>query len=150
MKIGLLETIPILRYRLIAEKTKKNFSKKIIVEKARFGQEYDLIVSDLVHLPEDLPFRSGLILVPGHARIGAVPEDSILLTGGMNREDAVTFSSIAEEKALLCLQKEIFYHKKSVLPFEMPVLFDRGYGIYHNLASGFVFALANLVFGEDL
>lgn len=150
MKIGLLETIPILRHRIIQEIIRNDLSQKITVEKALFGKEYDLILSDLGYLPETMPFFSGLLLVPGHARIHSVPEHTLLITGGMNREDAVTFSSIAEEKAMLCLQKEIFYGKKSILPFEVPVLFDRNYGLYHNLASGFVFALADLVFGEDL
>lgn len=149
MKIGLLETIPILRHRIAKEAARSPFAQKITVEKAHCGEEYDLILSDLNHLPEKLSFHSGLIVLPGHVRCTA-PENTLLLTGGMNREDFITFSSIAEEKAMLCLQKEIFYGKKSILPFEAPVLFDRNYGLYHNLASGFVFALADLIFGEDL
>ena len=150
MKIGFLETIPILRHQIAAKQNQKNFERKFHIEKAKSGEIYDLVLSDQNYLPEALSFESKLFLIPGFARVSAVPENSILLTGGMNREDAVTFSSIAEEKAMLCLQKEIFLGKKSILPFEAPVPFDRGFGLYHNLASGFVFALADLIFGEDL
>ena len=150
MNIGILETIPVLRHHLVAEQKKNQAHNQLFIEKARIGKNYDLIVSDQSYLPESIPYHTDLIFIPGHARFGSVPENLLLITGGMNQEDTVTFSSIREESAMLCLQKEIFYGKKIILPFESPVLFDRNYGLYHNLATGFLFALADLVFGEEI
>lgn len=150
MKIGLFETLPILQEKLKAERIALPFGGKIILEDARKGKDYDLILSDKSYLPEPSPFRAQVYLVPGSAHIGTLPEEGILLTGGMNRADAVSFSSIGEEEAMLCLQQEICFHGQSIMPFEKKVRFDRNFSLYKNLAAGFALSLAHLLFVEDL
>ncbi len=150
MKIGFLENLPVLQEKL--EKDLKNlpFRKELVLESAREEGDYDLLLCDKNYLPASLPFQSKIFLVPGSARVPVLPEKGIFLTGGMNREDAVSFSSIGENCAFLCLEKEIFLPKKSILPFEQKIPFDRNYSLYKNLATGFAKILVTLIFTEEL
>ena len=116
---------------------------------AKRGNSYDLVLWDKNFLPENLSFQSEIFLVPGSARISALPRIGQVLTGGMNREDAVSFSSIGEEEALLCLGQEIFFQKRSIVPFEQKVSFDRNFSLYKNLATGFALSLLTQVFTEE-
>ena len=82
----------------------------------------------------------------GHVTVPA----GVFLTGGMRNFDPVTFSSIGDDTAMLCLQQEIFWKGKSVVPFEKKVPFDRDFSLYKNLAASFAFCLAEALFLEDL
>lgn len=150
MKIGCFEKIPVLQNKLKKELSLSPFEKEILLEKARDGKKYDLILWDQNYFPSRLPFQSHIFLVPGSAKIFALPEKGLLLTGGMNREDPVSFSSIGEEEALLCLGREIFLREKSLFPFEMKVPFDRNFSLYKNMALGFARTLVTLFFTEEL
>ena len=124
MRIGLLETLPILREKLKKESALYPFGAKILAESVRHGKQYDLILSDKAYFPESLSCRAKLFLVPGSARIKTLPDEGILLTGGMAYSDTVSFSSIGEEDAMLCVQQEICLDEKNVLPFEKKVHFQ--------------------------
>ena len=150
MKIGFWETLPILQSKMEREISLSPFREQIQTEKARENAFYDLILCDKNYFPSQIPFQSGIYLIPGSARIFSPPEKGILLTGGMNREDSVSFSSIGEEEALLCLEREIFLGEKSIVPFEMKVPFDRSFSLYKNIASGFARTLITLFFTEEL
>ena len=147
MKIGFFEDVPVLE-----DKLKKVLAsqKGLLLEAVKSGERYDIVLCDKNYFPDKASFESRIYLVPGSARILALPEEGILLTGGMNREDAVSFSSIGETSALLCLGKEIFLHKKNIFPFEMKVPFDRSFSLYKNLAVGFALSLITLIFTEEL
>lgn len=150
MRIGLLETIPILREKLKRERNAYPCGERIVAESLRRGARYDLILSDKSYFPCSFPCHAEIFLIPGNARIDAIPEEGLLLTGGMAHSDTVSFSSIGEEDALLCVQREIFLMGKSILPFEQKVHFDRNFSLYKNLATGFALALARILFTEEL
>ncbi len=149
MKIGFFETTAILQEKIRKEKSLFRWGDQIFLEPIRYGNAYDLVLSDKPYLPNPLSFQSFICLVPGSAEpIPPIP-NGILLRGGMNREDPVTFSSIGDDTAMLCLQQEIFIKGKSVVPFEKKVPFDRNFSLYKNLASSFTLSLAELMFAEE-
>lgn len=150
MRIGLLENLPILREKLKAERILYPYGGKIIVESVRRGAHYDLILSDKSYLPRVFPCEATVLLVPGGAVIGSVPKEGILLTGGMALSDTVSFSSIGEEDAMLCVQREICLLGRNIVPFETKVRFDRNFSLYKNLATGFALSLARILFTEEL
>ena len=150
MTIGFFETTPILQEKIRKEEAYHFLKEKLHLEPISFGKEYDLVLSDKAYLPNPLFFRCGICLVPGTAENLPIIPQGILLSGGMSREDSITFSSIGEDSAMLCLQKEIFLGGKSIVPFEKKVLFDRNFSLYKNLASAFTFCLAQFMFAEEL
>lgn len=150
MRIGLLETLPILREKLKTERILYPYGGKIVVESVRRDARYDLILSDKSYLPRTLPYYAKVFLVPGSAEIRSTPRDGILLTGGMAQSDTVSFSSIGEDEAMLCVQREICLRNRSIVPFETKVRFDRNFSLYKNLATGFALSLARILFTEEL
>jgi hypothetical protein len=150
MKIGFFETTAILQEKIQKEKNAFPFGEKLFLEPIRYGGEYDLVLSDKPYLPDPPYFRTFLCLIPGSAEPVLPIPHSILLRGGMNQEDPVTFSSIGDDTAMLCLQQEIFLMGKSIVPFEKKVPFDRNFSLYKNLASSFTFSLTELMFAEEL
>lgn len=150
MKIGFFETTAILQEKIRKEKSSFPLGEKLFLEPVRYGGEYDLVLSDKPYLPNPPSFRSFLCLVPGSAEPILPMQGVILLRGGMNREDPVTFSSIGDDTAMLCLQQELFFGGKSIVPFEKKVPFDRNFSLYKNLASSFTFSLAEFMFAEEL
>ncbi len=150
MKIGFFETTPILQERIRKEKASFVLGERIFLEPIRYGGEYDLVLSDKPYLPNPPIFRFSICLIPGSSEPIPPFREGILLRGGMSREDPVTFSSIGDDTAMLCLQQEIFLRGKSVVPFEKKVPFDRNFSLYKNLAASFTFSLAELMFAEEL
>ena len=150
MTIGLLESMPLLEARLNPAFLSSPYEAQCRREAARHGAHYDLVLCDKQILPETLPFTCDLLLVPGDAVFTPFLECQLLLTGGMNGEDAVSFSSIGEDSAMLCLQRELRFCGKDIFPFEKPIFFDRNFSLYKNLATGFALSLAELLFGEDV
>lgn len=149
MRIGLLETVPILREKLKSERILYPFGGKIIAESARRDVRYDLILSDKKHFHR-LPYQASVFLIPGIADPLMIPSRGILLTGGMSHSDSVSFSSIGEEEALLCVQQEIRLGGRNIVPFEKKVVFNRNFSLYKNLATGFALSLAEILFTEEL
>ena len=150
MRIGLMENVPILKEKLIREKAKHPFGKEIAVESLRQEARYDLILSDKAYFPSPFPCRADLFFIPGGTKVAEIPEEGILLTGGMAHSDSVSFSSIGEAEAMLCVQQEICIAGKNVFPFEKRVPFDRNFSLYKNLATGFALSLAEILFTEEL
>lgn len=150
MKIGFFETLPILQQKLTKEFSRDFVGKNLILEAVREKEDYDLVLCDKNYFPASPPFRGKIYLVPGSARILSLPTEGILLTGGMNREDAVSFSSIGEESGMICLEKEIFLEGRSIFPYECKVPFDRSFSLYKNIASGFARSLITQLFTEEL
>lgn len=150
MKIGFWETLPILQNKAEKELSSSPFREKIFIEKVREEGVYDLVLCDKSYFPSHPSFESRIYLIPGSAHVPSPPEKGVLLTGGMNREDGVSFSSIGEKSAFLCLEREIFLGKKSIVPFETKVPFDRNFSLYKNIAWGFAQALITLFFTEEL
>ncbi len=150
MRIGLLETLPILREKLKSERILYPYGGKIIAESIRRGARYDLILSDKNYFPQTFPFYTSIFLVPGNAQIPVLPQEGIVLTGGMAHSDSVSFSSIGDEDAMLCVQQEIYLGGRNIVPFERKVRFDRNFSLYKNLATGFALSLAEILFTEEL
>ncbi len=149
MKIGLLESVPILSEKLKSERILYPFGGKIVVENVRRSVRYDLILSDKKHFHQ-LPYQASVFLIPGASDSLAIPSRGILLTGGMSHSDSVSFSSIGEEEAMLCVQREIHLRGHSIVPFEKKVRFNRNFSLYKNLATGFALSLAEILFTEEL
>ncbi len=149
MRIGLLETVPVLREKLRSERILYPFGGKLIVESVHRDARYDLILSDKKHFHR-LPYHASVFLIPGIAESPVIPNRGILLTGGMSHSDSVSFSSIGEEEAMLCLQQEIRLGGRNIVPFEKKVVFNRNFSLYKNLATGFALSLAEILFSEEL
>ena len=115
MRIGLLESLPILREKIKSERISYPFGGKIVAESVRRSALYDLILSDRNYFPRTLSCRAAVFLVPATAEIPVLPEQGIFLTGGMAHSDSVSFSSIGDEDAMLCVQQEIFLRGKNIV-----------------------------------
>ena len=150
-----METMPILQECLRRRATRHPLGDRMVLDRARYGASYDLFLSDRSFLPDPFPFHVEIGLIPGagRGRDGEAilfPREGVFLTGGMKCADPVTFSSIGDDTAMLCLQQEIFWKGKSIVPFEKKVPFDRNFTLYKNLAASFAFCLAEVLFLEDL
>ncbi len=55
---------------------------------------------------------------------------------GMRERDSVTFSSIGESEAMVCLKRRVNFLSREFEPCEFRVKFDRRRGLYTNLALG--------------
>ena len=55
---------------------------------------------------------------------------------GMRERDSVTFSSIGENEAMICLKRRILFLGSEFEPCEFKTHFDRSKGLYTNLALG--------------
>ena len=55
---------------------------------------------------------------------------------GMREKDSVTFSSIGESDAMVCLKRRVNFLSTEFEPCEFRVVFDRSRGLYANLALG--------------
>ena len=150
MRIGLMENVPILEEKLKKERGRTPFGERISIERVKPNTAYDLILSDKSFLPHPFPWQADVILIAGGTRIAGFPKQGILLTGGMAHSDAVSFSSIGDADAMLCVQQEICLGRKSIFPFETKVPFDRNFSLYKNLATGFALSLAEILFTEEL
>lgn len=148
MKIGFWENIPVLQNKVEKCLAHSPYKEKFLLEAAKSDEEYDLVLCDKNYFSKKAP-KSEIYLVSGSAKIISQGEKGILLTGGMNREDSVSFSSIGEDAALICIEREIFLKGKSIVPFETKVPFDRNFSLYKNIASGFAQALITQFFTEE-
>lgn len=150
MHIACLEKYPIL-FRFLSEALEaKPYREKVTVERAPFSRAaYPLLLSDESYFPGRRELFGDLVLLPSRTRLGALPEKCRPLFCGMGREDEVTLSSIGEEKAMLCLQKEISLGKTVLVPQEVPIPFYRQYSLFKNAAVGFSVLLLDAVFGEE-
>lgn len=147
MKIGISEPFPLLEYRL-----KDLYERHQLPHPPRAAREtdegFDLILSDRNFFDSQSLPHAALYLISGEILPKCLPEEGLVITGGMNSGDTVTLSSIGEDRAMLCLQREISLGNVFIGPFERAVPYDRNYNLYKNLAAGFALALT-LFFREE-
>ena len=147
MKIGILEPFPLLESRLQAL-----FESSLLPSPPRDAENtedfFDLILSDRNYFDDKSLPPASLYLISGEILPESLPESGLVITGRMNSSDTVTLSSIGEDRAMLCLQREIFLNNTFIGPFERAVPYDRNYNLYKNLAAGFALALT-LIFREE-
>jgi len=62
---------------------------------------------------------------------------------GMRERDSVTFSSIGEDNAMVCIKRKVSFLDRVFEPCEFRVSFDRKRGLYTNLALGTLGYLVN-------
>ena len=149
MNIAFSEPYPILYREWKRRRELFSRGNRIRLCSAEHCRRADLILSDRNSFRASLLPLGELYLVSGEAFIEEAPAEGILLTGGMSRWDAVTFTSIGEERAMICLQREVTLLGRSVFPFEKPVFYDHRLRLYRNLALGFSLALAEQLLGEE-
>ncbi len=68
---------------------------------------------------------------------------------GMQRLDSVTFSSISEDSAVVCIRRPILFCEKIVYPCEFKTSFIGSMGIYRNLVLALLSYLAQAEGDED-
>lgn len=149
MKIALWESFPLTETLLISHLKKNGTERLVSVEKAKFGEHYDLVLFEGSFFPE-IPFcSSDLWLAPASCVPKKLPQGTFL-TGGMGIDDDVSLSSIREKSALLCIQREIVGKGRSLFPRESKIPFNRNFSLYKNLAAGFALLWEKFFFGEEL
>ncbi len=68
---------------------------------------------------------------------------------GMQGLDSVTFSSISEDSALVCIRRPILFCEKTLYPCEFKTVFDGSMGIYRNLVLALLSHLAQIEGDKD-
>lgn len=63
---------------------------------------------------------------------------------GMQGLDSVTFSSISEDSALVCIRRSIIFGNNVIDPCEFKTDFDSQVGIFHNLVTSMIGFLTEL------
>ena len=62
---------------------------------------------------------------------------------GMQDIDSVTFSSISEDSALVCIRRKLFFNNRFIEPCEFKASFNRRFGIFQNLVISLIDFLSN-------
>ena len=150
MRIAFMEPFPILEEELRRILRKTPYSPLVFPTRAKKDLSCEIAVSDQGYFPPNRFPLARIFLIPGEAGVQNVSFPGTLLTGGMSQWDDVIFTSIGEEHAMICLQKEITVLEKNIVPFEMRVPYDRRFRLYKNLALGFCLAITQILFGEEL
>lgn len=57
---------------------------------------------------------------------------------GMDSKASVCFSSVGDETSYLCVNREIDFFGKNVIPGEYRVAMKRGFSLYENMVFGFL------------
>lgn len=149
MRIALWEPFPLTETLLFTRLKNSAAKHSVAVEKARMGQHYNLVLFEGSFFPQYPLCSSDLWLVPSSCKVKKLPLGTFL-TGGMGSEDDVSLSSIGEENALLCIQREIVHGERTLFPLEKTIPFDRNYSLYKNLAAGFALLSVKFFLGEEL
>ena len=149
MKIALWEPFPLTETLLRNHLNKSETKNLVSVEKIKFGRHYDLVLFEGKFFPEEPFCSSDLWLVPASCTVKKLPRGTFL-TGGMGIDDDISLSSIREESALICIQREIVGKDRTLIPQEHRIPFDRNFTLYKNLAAGFALLWTEFFFGEEL
>lgn len=62
---------------------------------------------------------------------------------GMQDIDSVTFSSISEDSALVCIRRRLIFNNRFIEPCEFKASFNRRFGIFQNLVISLIDFLSN-------
>ena len=86
-----------------------------------------------------LPYKTGILLVDSSNLPSFVRQINVsaVVSCGMNEKDTVTFSSIDNDRAVLCVQRDIFYGQIALECGEFPVNYDSNLPVWHNVVLGF-------------
>ena len=145
MKILCSEPFPLMETYLRDRLQEFSWGEKTPIEKSTPHGHCDLLLSDRTFFCGTEEPTAALTLVSGSCRVTSPPKDGLLLFCGMAPQDPLTFSSIGEDHAMLCLQQEISLHGYDMGPLEIKIPFDRKYSLYKNLAVGFALYLTELL-----
>ena len=108
--------------------------------------------SDVVILPkggtlsDSAPKKCALFLVDAEEK--SLPEAlsaAAALSCGMCAHDTVSFSSVSEKEAQLCLTRAFFFHNTLIEPQEKKVPFDPTLSLYQNLTRGLLLTLSHII-----
>ena len=146
MKIGLWETFPLMESLLSQIAPLFPLAGSLEVGRWEKNESYHIFLTDRALPPSA---SSEIILIPSSSERLWRDFSGQVITGGMGSSDPVTFSSIGEDRALLCLQQEILFCGREIVPFERPVPFRRNFSLYKNLAVTFALSLTEILFGEE-
>lgn len=146
MVISFHETYPVTEEFFLKSVKDKYYAKNISVLHGKIPA--DVLISDEKYLFIGDNFQKTLIFAPSDSKISDSANRKNIFLCGMHLNDAVTFSSIGETSAFICLQKEMEFCGMKILPFESKVNFDRNYGLYKNISVGFIITLLDLYFSE--
>lgn len=145
--IAILEKYPLLERKLKKSIAEKSYRGQIIISKEE--ENADIILSDERHFSGSGFDASKIVIASSDAIFPNDHAPKNLLLCGMHNADAITLSSIREDHAMLCIQREIEFEELKILPFETWIGFDRNYDIYKNISIGFITTLFDLYFGEE-
>ena len=70
--------------------------------------------------------------------LSKLPRVKSAISCGMREIDSVTFSSIGEEKAFICIRRRLSFLTSFYDPCEFPSPFNRNFSVYHNLVLGLI------------
>ena len=147
MEIALDEPYPLLETLLKRSLEKKEYRDRVVLfSPPLFPETADLCLYDHDHFSPRFLRRAKLIVVPSEAK-GAVSSRHVL-TAGMGLFDPLTFSSLKEDRAMLCLQKGVAIGKCRLEPREVWVPYDPFYSVYKNLAVGMALLICDEIFGR--
>ncbi len=106
--------------------------------------------ADVVLLPKgeplkDAPKRCALVLFDAEEKnLPPALSAAAALSCGMCAHDTLSFSSVKENEAQLCLTRAFFFHNTLIEPFESKVPFDPALSLYRNMTRGFLISLNHL------
>ena len=147
MEIVLDEAFPLLRTLLEGQLKEKTYRDRVhLLSPGETENRTDLVLSDRSFFPPFPETKARLFIVPSDAR-GAVSSRRVL-PAGMGHQDPVTFSSLREDRALLCLQKPVLFRRRLFEPQERWVKVDPFYSLFKNLAVQTALFLCDEIFGE--
>lgn len=109
----------------------------------RFTQNADIAAVSQKELI--LKHEVGVLLVDTQnlPRIRGDGRVNTVVSCGMNEKDTVTFSSINNNRGILCVQRDIVCQSFALECGEFPVIYDDNLSIWHNAVMGFIWVLTN-------
>ena len=148
MNIAFWEPFPLTETLFRQNLAESGLKNLVFAERAQEGKRYDLVLFEGNYFPE-APFCSSDLWLAPSSCIAKKRPNGLFLTGGMASEDDVLLSSIGENGALICIQRELFRDGRIFLPSEQKIPFNRNFSVYKNLAAGFATVAAKFFLGED-
>ncbi len=111
-------------------------------------QEPHLICyTERTRLPEGVACT--LALLPASAAPDRLPRARVAVTYGMAGRDTLSFSSIGENDALLCLTRSVRFGPVTLEAMDVRVDYDHARSITDNLVGAFCCLLTDLLFASE-
>lgn len=138
--IAVLEKTNVLKKKLEAEISKYPFKDLIKIVSYDENEYSDILLIDENMSLFKSDFSCNLCVLCLPISIEGLKARSVV-SCGMLLKDSVTLSSIGEEKAMLCLQRNVDFFGVILQPFEKSIPFDRSLSIYRNVSIAFLLLL---------